>query len=96
MTTLLARWTEKLAGGPQAGTSDSPPLARVMGVGSQQQHVIKGCVVTVEVNDDVKYLGEVWLYGPKDKGMKGSCKCDTLRPKSGEKKCVLSQKDYNI
>ena len=24
MTALLARWTEKLAGGPQAGTSDSP------------------------------------------------------------------------
>ena len=37
MTALLARWTEKLAGGPQAGTSDSPPpLARVMGVGRQQ------------------------------------------------------------
>ena len=40
MTALLARWTEKLAGGPQAGTSDSPPpLARVMGVGSQQQQI---------------------------------------------------------
>ena len=25
VTALLARWTEKLAGGPQAGTSDSPP-----------------------------------------------------------------------
>ena len=38
MTALLARWTEKLAGGPQAGTSDSPPpLAMVMGVGRQQQ-----------------------------------------------------------
>ena len=37
VTALLARWTEKLAGGPQAGTSDSPPLARVMGVGRQQQ-----------------------------------------------------------
>ena len=24
MTALLARWTGKLAGGPQAGTSDSP------------------------------------------------------------------------
>ena len=24
VTELLARWTEKLAGGPQAGTSDSP------------------------------------------------------------------------
>ena len=38
VTALLARWMEKLAGGPQAGTSDSPPLARVMGVGRQQQH----------------------------------------------------------
>ena len=36
MTALLARWTEKLAGGPQAGRSD-PPLARVMEVGRQQQ-----------------------------------------------------------
>ena len=25
VTALLARWTEKLAGGPQTGTSDSPP-----------------------------------------------------------------------
>ena len=33
VTALLARWTEKLAGGPQAGRSDSPPLERVMGVG---------------------------------------------------------------
>ena len=39
VTALLARWTEKLARGPQAGTSDSPPLARVMGVGRQQQHM---------------------------------------------------------
>ena len=39
VTALPARWTEKLAGGPQAGTSDSPPpLARAMGVGRQQQH----------------------------------------------------------
>ena len=29
---------EKLAGGPQAGTSTLPPLARVMGVDRQQQH----------------------------------------------------------
>ena len=38
VTALLARWTEKLAGGPQKGTSDSPPpaLARGMGVVSQQ------------------------------------------------------------
>ena len=35
VTALLARWTEKLAGGPQAGTSYSPPLARVMGMGRQ-------------------------------------------------------------
>ena len=34
MIALLARWTEKLAGGPP---SDSPPLARVMAVGRQQQ-----------------------------------------------------------
>ena len=33
VTALLARWTEKLAGGPQVGRSDSPPLAMVMGVG---------------------------------------------------------------
>ena len=26
MTALLARWTEKLAGGPQTGTSDFPQL----------------------------------------------------------------------
>ena len=45
MTALLARWTEKLAGGPQAGTSDSPPpLAKVMGVG-RQQHVLGMSVV---------------------------------------------------
>ena len=40
VTALLARWTGELAGGPQAGTSDSPPpppLAWVMGVGRQQQ-----------------------------------------------------------
>ena len=37
VTARQARWTEKLAGGPQAGTSDPPPLARVMGVGRQQQ-----------------------------------------------------------
>ena len=35
VTALLARWTEKLAGGPQAGTIGLPPLARVMGVGRQ-------------------------------------------------------------
>ena len=40
MTALLARWTEKLAGGPRAGTSDSHPLARVTGVG-RQQHLSK-------------------------------------------------------
>ena len=38
VTAMLARWTEKLVGGPQTGTSDSPPLARVMGVG-RQQHI---------------------------------------------------------
>ena len=35
VTAMLARWTEKLAGGPQAGRSSSP-LAKVMGVGRQQ------------------------------------------------------------
>ena len=35
MTELLARSTERLAGGPQADRSDSP-LARVMGVVRQQ------------------------------------------------------------
>ena len=40
VTALLVRWTEKLFGGPLAGTSDPPPppLARVMGVG--RQHVV--------------------------------------------------------
>ena len=37
MTALLARWTEGLAGGPQAERL-GPPLAMVMGVGRQQQH----------------------------------------------------------
>ena len=35
---LFARWTEKLAGGPQVGISDLPPLARFKGVGRQHQH----------------------------------------------------------
>ena len=38
MTSLPARCTKKLAGGPQTGRSDSPPLVRVNGVGRQQQH----------------------------------------------------------
>ena len=38
VTPLLARWTEKLAGGPQVGRSDSPlPLAMVIDVDIQQQ-----------------------------------------------------------
>ena len=47
VSALLARWTEKLAGGPQAEKSDSPPLASVMGVGRQHLVVdgeIVGCV----------------------------------------------------
>ena len=36
VTVLLARWTEKLAGRPQAGRSDSP-VSRYKGVGRQQQ-----------------------------------------------------------
>ena len=43
MTAPLARWTEKLAGGPQAVASDCPPLARIMGVGRQQQHQFRAC-----------------------------------------------------
>ena len=41
VTALLVRWTEKLDGGPQARTSDSPPppLSRAMGVGRQQQQI---------------------------------------------------------
>ena len=39
VTAWLAKWTEKLAGGLQTGRSNRPPLplARVMGVGRQQQ-----------------------------------------------------------
>ena len=33
VTALLVRWTEKLAGGPQAGTSDSPPTSKGYGSG---------------------------------------------------------------
>ena len=33
VTELLARWTEKLAGGPQAGTSDFPPTNKGHGSG---------------------------------------------------------------
>ena len=56
MTALLARWTEKLAGGPQAGTSDSPPLARVMGVGRQQHLMVDG--ETYECVKSFCYLGD--------------------------------------
>ena len=45
VTALLARWTEKLAGGPQAGKSYSPPLARIMGVGRQQQQQANGTLL---------------------------------------------------
>ena len=38
VTALHAGWTEKLAGGQQAGTSDSPAPARVMEVGRQQHN----------------------------------------------------------
>ena len=49
MIALLARWTEKLPGGPQAGTSNSPPppLARVMGVVIQQHD--SSCLVVHDV-----------------------------------------------
>ena len=33
VTALLARWTKKLAGGPQAGTSDSPTTSKGHGSG---------------------------------------------------------------
>ena len=36
VTALLARWTDNLAGGEQAGISDSPLLTRVMGVVRQK------------------------------------------------------------
>ena len=38
--TLLASWTEKLAGGPQSERSDSLLLARVKGVGRQEHEDI--------------------------------------------------------
>ena len=34
-------WTEKLTGGPQGGTSRTPPLAMVMGVGRQQHQEVQ-------------------------------------------------------
>ena len=51
MTALLARRTENLAGGPQAGRSDSPHKQGVKGVGSQQQH-----------DDDDAYIGTGVIY----------------------------------
>ena len=42
MTALLARWTEKLAGRPQAGTSDSP---------TSKGHVDECDVVSNECNE---------------------------------------------
>ena len=38
---LLARWRDKMTGGPKTGWSDPPPptQTRVTGVGRQQQHV---------------------------------------------------------
>ena len=37
VTALLTRWTEKLSGGTTGGKIRLPPLARVKGVGRQQQ-----------------------------------------------------------
>ena len=34
---MLDGWKERLAGGPQVGRSDHPPLARLKGVCRQQQ-----------------------------------------------------------
>ena len=59
MTALLGRWTEKLAGGPHAGRSDSPPLARFKGVVRQEQQ--HNQVVDGETYGCVKglcYLGD--------------------------------------
>ena len=41
MTALLARWTEKLAGGPQSGRSTPPPNSRGKGVCRLQQTVLQ-------------------------------------------------------
>ena len=58
MTALLARWTEKLTGGPQAGTSDSPPLARAMGVGRQQEggDVFDGARYEIPQVEDAEFV----------------------------------------
>ena len=55
MTALLARWTEKLAGGPQGGTSDSPPLARVMGVDRQQQLIHALITICLDFCNSILY-----------------------------------------
>ena len=64
---------EKLAGGPQAGTSDSPPLARVMGVGRQQQdldrfNVDQGCAdVDIMIEQYDKHLSDLLnKHAPKN------------------------------
>ena len=55
---LLARWTEKLAGGPLAGRSDFLPLARVKGVGRQQQRIWK---INSKSHNDLLHQINHWL-----------------------------------
>ena len=56
---MLAKWTEKLAGGPQAGRSYFPTsIAKVKGMGRHQQEELVECVKCVSV-----WLGIVWEVG---------------------------------
>ena len=81
VTSLLARWTEKLADVPQAGTSDPPPpLTRVMGVG-RQQHLMH--MLSSDSTVDMIYLNfsmafdkvdhGILLHKLKDVGITGKC-----------------------
>ena len=63
MSALLVRWTEKLTGGPQAGRSNPPPpLAKVMGVGRQQQQGEKDRV-RESVREREEERGREWRVG---------------------------------
>ena len=65
VTTWLTRWTGKLAGGPQAGRSESTPLARVKGVGKQQQlqhdDILKSDVVLL-VSSYIYIYIHIYIY----------------------------------